>query len=159
MATINFRGENNHFTNAVLNCIEVLKKFPTESGRQIRQYYEEDPAVPITPSFVVLVASSKDEMRSSQNLTQIRYTIHIGLEVWYYHADLTEETKRNEITYVLWEVSELLKKNITLNGFVPKLGIQITGTRFVAQARGSAVLAGGVISLLARKLHTTTVTS
>jgi len=154
MAEIDFRGEDNYFRNAVLNCIEVLKKFPDENNRRIRKFYEEDVVTPITPCFVVIATGSKDEMRASQNLSRIRYTIHINLEIWYYHADLTEEIKRNEITYILWEVSDLLKRNITLNGFVPKLGSEITGTRWVPQARGNKILAGGVINLLVKKLCT-----
>lgn len=159
MAEIDFRGEDNYFRNAVLNCIEVLKKFTIENNRTIRNYYEEDILNPTTPCFAVIVAGSKDEMRASQNLSRIKYTIHINLEIWYYHADLTEETKRNEITYLLWEVSDLFKRNITLNGFVPKLGSEITGVRWVPQLRGSRILAGGVINLLARKLYSCDVVS
>ena len=154
MAVIDFKGEDNYFQNAVLNCVEVLKKFSSENKRTIRNYYSEDVLNPITPCFVVVVTGSKDEMRTSQNLTRIRYTIHMNLEVWYFHADLTEETKRNEITYVLGEISNLLKRNITLNEFVPKLGIEITGTRWVPQQRGSRILAGGVVNLLVKKLMT-----
>jgi len=154
----NFRGENNLYRNAVLNCIEVLKKFPTESGRRIKGYYEEDIANPTTPCFVVLVNDSDDLMRSSQNLTQIRYTIEIGLEIWYYEADLTEQTKRGEITYVLWEINELLKKNMTLNGFVPKMGIEVLGARWLPRIRGSRWLAGGVLNIVVKKLYHTSIT-
>jgi len=159
MAVIDYRGENNLYRNAVLNCIEVLKKFSSESGREIKQYYEEDVWVPKTPCFVVLFGRSDDEMRSSQNLSRIRYTIPILLEIRYYYEDLTEETKRNEITYVLWEVNELLKKNITLNGFVPKLGTEVTGVRWAPQPREeNRFLAGGIISLLVKKLYSTSIT-
>lgn len=154
MAEVDFRGEDNYFRNAVLNCIEVLKKFSSENNRTIRNYYEEDVLNPITPCFVVLVTGSKDELRSSQNLTRIKYTINMNLEVWYFHSDLTEETKRNEITYVLWEISDLLKRNITLNGFAPKMGIEIQGVRWVPTQRGSRILAGGVISLIIKKFYT-----
>jgi len=154
----NFRGENNLYKNAVLNCIEVLKKFPGESGRRINDYYEEDIANPNPPCFVVVATDSEDIRRSSQNLTQIRYTIEIGLEVWYYESDLTEQTKRGEITYTLWEINELLKKNITLNGFVPKMGIEVLGARWVPRMRGSRWLAGGVLNVVVKKLHHTTIT-
>jgi len=135
-----------------------LKKFQSENKREIRNYYEEDVLNPNPPCFVVIATSSRDEMRASQNLSRIKYTIHINLEIWYYHADLTEETKRNEITYVLWEISDLLKRNITLNGFVPHLGVEVQGVRWVPRARGNRILAGGVISLLAKKLYSTTIT-
>lgn len=154
----NYRGESNLYKNAVLNCIAVLKKLPRELGIEIREYYEENVANPITPSFSVLVVSSNDEQRSSQNLTQIRYTINIGMEIWYFYGDLTENTKRNEITYTLWEINEYLKTNKTLNGFVPKLGVDVLGARWVPQARGDRILAGGVISLVVRKLYTSTIT-
>ncbi|HUW49225.1 MAG TPA: hypothetical protein VMW36_10825 [Patescibacteria group bacterium] len=159
MATVNFRGESNVYKNAVLNCVEVLKKFPAQSGREIRDYYTEDVLNPNPPCFTVLMMSSTDERRSSQNLTQIRYTINVGLEVWYYHADVTEETKRNEITYVLWEINQLLKTNITLNGFCPKLGVEILGARYEPRRRGSRVLAGGALTLVAKALYTSTITS
>ena len=158
MAVINFRGKDNYYQNAVLNCIEVLKKFPTETGREIRNYYSEDVLNPITPSFAVIAVSSADELRAAQNMTQIKYTINIGLEVWYYYSDLTEETKRNEITYALWEINKLLKTNITLNGFVPKLGLEVSGARWLPRERGSRILAGGVIPLIAKKLFTSTTT-
>lgn len=159
MTTIDFMGEGNLYRNAVLNCIEVLKNnMVSETGREIKQFYEEDVNSPITPSIAVLASDSDDEMRASQNLSRIRYTINIGLEVWYYHSDLTEEVKRNEITYILWEINSLLKKNITLNGFVPKLGVIVAGARWAPRLKGERTLAGGVISLIARKLYTTTTT-
>jgi len=154
-----FRGEGNLYKNAVLNCMEVLKKFPSESGRRINGFYEEDISNPRTPCFIVLVTDSDDERRSSQNLTQIRYTINIGLEIWYFEEDLTEQTKRSEITYVLWEINELLKRNITLNGFVPKLGIEVVGVSWIPRLRGSKWLAGGVINVIVKKLHMTSITS
>jgi len=156
---ISYRGENNYFRDAVLNCMQVLKNFASEHHREIRNYYEEDVINPITPCFAVIVKGSSDDFRASQNLTQVKYTINMKMEVWYLHADLTEETKRNEITYMLWEISDWLKKNITLNGFVPKLGLRVEDVRWVPQQRGSRVLAGGVISLLVPKLYSTTVTS
>jgi hypothetical protein len=149
-----FRGENNYFVDAVENTIVVLKKFTKENNREIRNYYTEDVLNPICPCFVVLINGSKDEMRASQNLTRIRYTIHLNIEVRYYEEDLTEETKRNEITYVLWEISDLLKRNITLNGFVPKLGMEILSTRWGVQQKGTRLLAGGAINILAKKLYT-----
>jgi hypothetical protein len=152
---IDFKGEENLYRNAVLNCIEVLKdNFADRTGRHIRKFYEEDVVNPITPSMSVLVVSSEDELRESQALRQMRYTVNIGLEVWYYHADLTEETKRNEVTYILWEINSLLKDNITLNGFVPKLGVEVLGARWVPRKFANSVVAGGVISLLVKKLHT-----
>ncbi len=157
--SINFRGENNYFKNAVLNCVQVLKNFSKEHKIEIKNYYEEEVANPICPAFVVLVSGSNDELRTSQNLSQMRYTININLEIWYLHADLTEEVKRNEITYILWEVSDYLKKNVTLNGFVPKLGINVTDVRWIPHERGSRVLAGGVINVVARKLYSTRITS
>ena len=150
---IDHRGEGNYFRNAVLNTIEVLKKFPAEDKQRIRNYYEEDVLNPITPCFCVIVNGSKDEMRASQNLTRQRYTIHINLDIWYYHSDLTEETKRNRITYTLWEISDLIKRNMTLNEFVPHLGAEIQGVRWAPQPRPSRILAGGVINVLAKKLY------
>ena len=98
MGVIDFRGEDNYFRNAVLNCIEILKKFKSENNREIRNFYEEDVLNPNPPCFVVLVEGSNDELRASQNLTVMKYTVHINLTIWYYYADLTEESKRNEIT-------------------------------------------------------------
>jgi hypothetical protein len=155
MGVKDFRGEDNYFRNAVLNCIEVLKKFKTENNREIRNFYEEDVLIPNPPCFVVLVEGSRDELRASQALTVMKYTVNINLTIWYYYGDLTEETKRNEITYVLWEISDLLKRNVTLNGFVPKLGIEVTGVRWMPRPRGNRILSGGTISVLAKKLYRT----
>ena len=154
---IDVRGQDNLYRNAVKNCIQVLKNdFTTRTGRRVRQFYEEDMSNPSTPSFAVLVVSSEDEMRSVDAITQMRYTINIGMEVWYYHAELTEETKRNEITYILWEINDLLKQNFTLNGFVPKLGVEVLGARWVPRKFTTRVVAGGVITLVAKKLLTIT---
>jgi len=158
MTAINFRGNDNLYRNAVLNCIAVLKKFPKELGIDIRQYYEEEVQNPITPSFAVIATSSKDDLRTSQAAQQIRYTINIGLEVWYYHSDLTVETKRNEVTYILWEINKLLKANFTLNGFVNKMGLEVTGARWYPKLLGTRVLAGGVITLIVKALYTSTTT-
>lgn len=156
--TENFLGSDNLYTNAVLNCIEILKKFPDETGRSIKEYYTEDVMNPITPSFSVIVSGSEDIMRATQNMSRIRYTVQIPLDVWYFHCDLTSEVKRNEITYILWEVNKLFKKYITLNGFASKLGTETTGVRWVPQVRGNRILAGGVVHLLVKALHTTTTT-
>ncbi len=155
MTVINHLGENNHYRNAVLNCIQVLKDNMPRIGRKMKEYYEEDILNPICPSMAVIVENSEDEMRSTQAFVHVRYTIDIGLQVWYYHEDLTEETKRNEITYILWEINKLLKENITLNGFVPHMGLEVRGARWSPRIRGDRMLAGGVIILVAHKLHTT----
>ena len=153
MAVIDDRGENNLYRNAVLNLKEVLKNnFYNETGRKLREIYEEDVLNPITPSVSILVVDSKDIMREANAFTSLRYTINIGMEVWYYHADLTEETKRNEITYILWEINKMLKKYITINGF----GNEVLGARYVASQKGNRIVAGGVISLLAKKLYRST---
>lgn len=152
--TVNFRSEDNLFRNAVLNCIEVLKKVPSELGRTIRNYYTEDVLNPVTPCFVVTVKNSDDTLRASQALTRMRYTVNILLEIWYLHSELTEETKRNEITFILYEISDLFRRNITLNGFAPKLGIDIAGIRWAPQLRGNRILSGGVISLLVKPIIT-----
>lgn len=157
--TENFLGKDNLYYNAVINCIEVLKKFPEETGRTIRNYYTEDVMNPITPCFSVLVTGSDDILRTSQNMSRMRYTVQIPLDIWYFHCDLTSEVKRNEVTYILWEVNKLLKKNITLNNFASKLGIEITGGRWVPQVRGNRILAGGVINLLVKALFTTATTT
>ena len=154
---IDILGENSLYRNAVANCVKVLKdNFTSETGRKLKQIYDEDVYLPQTPSISVLAVGSDDVLRTAQNMTQKRYTIGIGLEVWYYHADLTEEVKRNEITYILWEINFLLKKYVTLNGFVPKLGCEVSGARWVPQARGDRIYAAGVISLVAKKLFTST---
>ena len=106
MSVEDFRGEENLYRNAVENCKVVLKNFAKDKNREIKGYYTEDVAEPRTPCFVIIVTGSDDEMRSAQNMSQIRYTIGIRMEIWYYHGDLTEQTKRNEITYVLWELNE-----------------------------------------------------
>jgi len=154
---IDVLGENSLYRNAVKNCIQVLKdNFTAETGRTIKQFYEEDVYLPQTPSISVIAVGSNDDLRTVQNMTQMRYTINIGLEIWYFHADLTEEVKRNEITYILWEINFLLKKYVTLNGFVPKLGVEVSGARWVPQARGEKIYAAGVVSLVAKKLFTST---
>ena len=159
LTPINFRGEDNYFRDAVLNTIHVLKLWAKENKKTIRNYYEEDVLNPITPCFCVICNGSSDELRASQNLQRVKYTINMDVEIWYLHADVTEETKRNEITYVLWEISDWLKQHITLNGFVPKLGLRIEQVRWQPQVRGSRILAGGIIHMLLPKLYSTNVTS
>jgi hypothetical protein len=155
MAVINDRGEGNLFRNAILNVKQVIKdNFFEETGRKIKEIYEETVSNPVTPSIALLVVDSKDILRESNALRSVRYTINIGMEIWYYHCDLTEETKRNEVTYILWEISKMMKKYPTLNGFTPKLGTEVLGARYVASQFNNKVLAGGVISLYAKKLYT-----
>jgi len=159
LTPINFRNEDNYFRNAVLNTIQVLKDFSKEHHREIRNYYEDDVMNPICPCFMVFINGSNDELRASQNLSRVKYTVHMNLEVWYLHADLTEEVKRNEVTYILWEISDYLKRHITLNGFVPKLGLRVTDARWIPHQRGSRVIAGGMIGIHVPKLYSTSVTS
>ena len=156
---IDFRGEDNYFRNAVINTIHVLKQWAKENKKTIRNYYDEDVLNPITPCFCVICNGSNDELRASQNLNRVKYTIHMNVEVWYLHAQVTEETKRNEITYILWEISDWLKKHVTLNGFVPKLGLRIDQVRWQPQVRGSRVLAGGIVVMDVPKLYRADITS
>ncbi len=157
--TVNFKNEDNYYHNAVLNCIEVLKAFSRDERVEIRHFYEEDVINPDTPSVCIIVNQSEDQMRISNAMQQIRYTINIDMEVWYYYADLTEEIKRNKVMYELWKMNDYLKKHITLNGFAPKLGLEVSGTRWVPVRRGSRILASGVIPIRVKKLYKTTSTS
>ena len=159
LVPVSYQNEDNYFRDAVLNTIYVLKQWAKENKKTIRNYYEEDVLNPTTPCFCVICNGSTDELRASQNLSRVKYTINIDVEIWYLHSDVTEETKRNEITYTLWEISDWMKKHITLNGFVPKLGIRIEQVRWQPQVRGSRVLAGGIIHMLAPKLYRTNITS
>ena len=159
LTPIDFKNEDNYFQNAVLNTIQVLKEWAKENKKTIRNYYDEDVLKPITPCFCVVCTGSSDELRASQNLQRVKYTVNINMEIWYLFSEVTEETKRNEITYTLWEISDWLKKHITLNGFVPKLGLRIEQVRWQPQVRGSSILAGGIINMLLPKLYHTNVTS
>ena len=159
LTPIDFKNQDNYFQNAVLNTIQVLKEWAKDSKKTIRNYYEEDVFSPITPCFIVICNGSSEELRASQNLSRVKYTINMDVEIWYLFSEVTEETKRNEITYTLWEVSDWMKKHITLNGFASKLGVRIEQVRWQPQVRGSRVLAGGIIHMRVPKLYHTNVTS
>lgn len=152
---IDVSGLNNLYLNGLENIKKVIddNQSGLKCGR-LKQIYTEDEILPLTPSIAILFTGSENVLRSASNLTRRFYTMNLSYDLWYYHSELNDNTRREEITEVLFQIVHILMTYTTLNSFVPKLGSVVEVATFRPRMRGgNVIMASALIVLTAYKLY------
>lgn len=152
MAEIDVSGFCNLFENGVANIKQVVEDNKSSLTVNLKEVYDEDVALPITPSVAVAFDSSTSVLRAAHALSRRRKTYDMRFEVWYYHSELNENVRRKQVTEVAWQINNIFEDNITLNGFVPKLGSTVEVVAYRPRIRSGKIIASALIVIVARKL-------
>ena len=153
---IDIAGFQNLFANGLENIKKVIEdnQSSLKCGR-LKQIYSDDVVLPLTPSIAIMFTGSEQTLRSASNLTRLNYKMDLRYDLWYYHSELNDNTRREDITEILWQITSVLMVNTTLNCFVPKLGSVVEVATYRPRMRGGGVImASALITLVAYKLHT-----
>ncbi len=154
---IDIAGLQNLFENGLENIKKVIEDNQSsfKTPGRLKEIYTEDEILPLTPSMAVLFTSAENELRSASGLSRLKYTMNLHYDLWYYHSELNDNTRREEITEILWQITNVLMVNTTLNCFVPKLGSVVEVATYRPRLRGGGVImASALITLVAYKLYT-----
>lgn len=142
------------FEGAVENICEVLRREiktdPEQKLTMIRRNVEvlnED--VILVPKPPVISVSFSDWSEFVSTIGQ-RYpqTVEydIGIDIYYYHAEIKNKISKKEIRKALWEIARMLRRNSDLNGLSAK-GALISSGQIVYRRRNDKLYEGGLIRL------------
>ena len=142
------------FEGAVENICEVLRRELKEDPEQKLKYIrrntevlDEDVIVIPKPPVIAVEFSDWDENVSTigQRYPQtVEYDI--GIDIYYYHAEIKNKIRKKEIRKALWEIARMLRRNSDLNGLSAK-GALIAGGRVIPRRRNNKLYEGGLIRL------------
>lgn len=156
---IDLGDKDNILDNAAANIHEVFKLYQKdELGVRLREIYQEDIDLPSSRSVAIDIDShdASREGRAQGNLTQHRYTITLAVNLWYYHEEMEENTRKKDVMNMVWKITKMFMSHTTVNGFCPKLGCEIAGGEYLPRRRGSKIMAAGLVRLRLTKLYTVT---
>lgn len=143
--------KGNYYRDIVANIVEILRreqrKDPDQrltDQKRLTEVIEGDPfAVPQPPAIAVSWEEA-DEIPHTIGKRNVTYESTSRVTVWYYHEELNENTRKEDIRDNLWEIARLLRRNSDLNGLSPK-GAHVEHVEIVNRPRLDKWYAGGKI--------------
>jgi len=154
---IDLNSLNNLFDNAVVNIIQVFKDHQQdELNTRLRKIYDDDIQNPESKSIAVDIQGHTTEMRSWIGRTKRNFLSVIVVNIWYYHEELTETTRKREVTNMLGRISNMFLKHSTINGFCDVLGSGVDGSEYLPRKLKNKIMAGGLVRLTLSKYHSVT---
>jgi len=151
-APISISGKENFIQDGVANIKKVIEDNKSSFNERIKKIYTDDILLPETPSVSIVFNSASNDLRSASAMSRRNYTYHLRYDIWYYHSEISENTKINHLTEIGWQIAQLFLNNISINCFVPKLGCEIEIVRYRPRLKGGKLIASVQISLVAHKL-------
>lgn len=144
---------NNVMDNARANIRELFNLYQyDEIGVRFTEIYDEEHKAPKRNSIAIDIDSFSTTQRAWHNRTSIRYTIGINVNIWYYHEDLNERTRKRDVMQVVWRIANMFIKHVTVNGFCSELGCEIISSEYLPQITDQKIIAAGVVRIKLNKL-------
>ena len=154
---IDLNSLDNLFDNAVQNIIQVFKDHQKdELNIRLRKIYDDDIQNPEARSVAVDIQGHTTIMRSWIGRTKRNFLSAITVHIWYYHEELTETTRKREVTTMLGRISNMFLKHSSINGFCDVLGSNVVGSEYLPRKLKNKIMAGGLVRLTLNKYHTVT---
>lgn len=143
----------NYFADSVDNYVEILKREIEEDPEQeldlikrVTEVYDSDVTlIPSTPAIAVSWQGF-DEVVRTIGQVNVGVTITNYLAVYYYHEEIYDEIKENEIRDALWELGRLLRRNSDVNGLSAE-GATIEEGQRMNRMRNDKPYSGGLIQV------------
>lgn len=131
MATIE-RGEEYIYDDFVDNIVEILNQNLVTLGVNYVGTFD-DFLVPTYPSIYVFFDSAEEEW---VHLPRVKY-ITIRVQLHYYHRNLNQEVKKDEIDEALGKIAKIIRQNHSCNGFLDtEEGMTIESVDALGELRG-----------------------
>jgi hypothetical protein len=144
---------NNLMDNARANIVELFNLYQhDEIGVRFSEIYNEEIKTPKRNSVAIDIDGFTATQRAWNNRTSIRYTIGINVNIWYYHEDLNEKTRKRDVMQVVWRIANMFVKHVTVNGFCPGLGCEIISTEYTPKITDQKIIAAGLVRVKLNKL-------
>lgn len=152
--TENLLLSGNYFRDAVDNIVEILKREIDEDLEQeldyikrVTEVYAHDPIlIPATPAIAVVWTSFQELVREIGQRYPVGVTITNFITVFYYHEQIEDEIRKDEIRDALWELARILRRNSDINGLSAE-GASIEDGQLMNRVRNDVPYSGGLINM------------
>jgi hypothetical protein len=151
---LDISGHGNIYQNGVENIKQVMEDNKSSLYVTLKEIYDDDVVLPLTPSVAIMFDSAGTTLRAASGFHRRSYTISLRYDLWYYHSELKQDTKREHVVQIAWQIQNIYMVNTSLNGFVPKLASMVETVRYRPRLRSGTIFASALISIIAQKLCT-----
>jgi len=144
----------NPFHDCVANITEILRRKIREDPnqelkaiRRLMDVYDDDVLlIPKPPAIAVSFADWEEEIHTIGKSPRVTAEYKVGINIFFYHSELTNNIRKSEIRDGLWEISRILRRNSSLNGLSSK-GANIVQGEIMFRVRNERLYQGGIIRL------------
>jgi len=151
----------NYFADTVDNLVEILNREQRDDADQALTYLsgvleihnEDILLIPSTPC-IAISFEGFDEIIHTIGKTNVTVETTIQINAYYYHQEINQRIRKNEIRDAMWELSRILRRNSDLNGLSSK-GAQVSSGEVMSRLRQNGAFSGGLIKMQVPILHQT----
>lgn len=145
----------NYFKDAVDNIVEILQREIDEDDpeqeldwiKRVHDIHDTDILIiPSTPCIAVVWTGFEELVREIGQKYPVGVTITNFITVFYYHDQIDDEIRKDEIRDAMWELARILRRNSDVNGLSAE-GASIEDGQIVNRIRNDIPYSGGLINL------------
>ena len=153
--TENLILSGNYFKDTVDNIVEFLKREIDSDDpnqeldwmKRVHDIYGDDVIlVPSTPAIAVVWTGFTERVREIGQKYPVGVTLTSSVVVFYYHDQIEDEIRKDEIRDALWELARILRRNSDVNGLSAE-GATIEDGQIVNRIRNDIPYSGGLINM------------
>ncbi len=120
----------------------------------LKEVYKDDIfLVPIVPSLAIAPASFFNDVRSVGS-TNVRYTLDIIGELWYYHSSVSPDVTKKMVMGNAWKIMKFIMEKASLNGFLTNTRAVVRTCAYTPRLRAGSLMASARLIVLAPYLLT-----
>lgn len=144
----------NYFKDVVDNIVEILVREQEEDLDQeltyikrVHDVYDNDIIhIPEVPCIAVSWQGYQRIVKTIGQKYPVREDVINDVIVYYYHEEIKDDIRKDEIRNALWEIDRILRRNSDLNGLSTQ-GATVEGGQLMNRIRAEHPYSGGLIRL------------
>jgi len=144
----------NSFRDVTDNIVEILKREQEDDPDQeltwikrVHDVYDSDIIhIPQAPCIAVSWQGYQRTVKTIGQKYPVREDIINDVIIYYYHEEIKDDIKKDEIRDALWEIDRILRRNSDLNGLSAQ-GAAVEGGQLMNRIRAEHPYSGGLIRL------------
>jgi hypothetical protein len=152
--TENLILSGNYFKDAVDNIVKILNVEQIDDPdqeltyiRRVLDVHDYDIIkIPRTPAIAVAWQGFEETVRTIGQKHPVGVTIVNLITVYYYHDEIKDDIRKDEIRDALWEIGRILRRNSDLNGLSAE-GASLEGGQIMNRIRNDIPYSGGLITM------------
>ena len=133
----------NFFTDVIDNLQVVIDFYKTTLG--IREVLNDDPPVVKNTPLVGITYEEEEEEVVNLSLRRKQIDIECEFEVFLYFENVEHSYKRRQLAEISWNLADILRKHITINGFLTQKCSEVRKVVYEARPRENGIMSGTLI--------------